>query len=131
MPKRADADARERGSGRDSDGGADRARRPDASNGAARPAHDGTSRRLSGARAAVLAREQVEELLGLPVETISGFARDEGGFTVMLEVVEVERVPSTTDILATYRVRITPDGELDGYERVARYYRNQAGGGDE
>ena len=46
----------------------------------------------------------------------------------MLEVVELERVPPTTDILATYRVDLDEYGELMGYERVNRYYRNQAGG---
>ena len=44
------------------------------------------------------------------------------------EVVEMERVPRTTDVLGTYRVELTPEGELDGYERVHRYYRNQAEG---
>jgi hypothetical protein len=100
----------------------------DGRNGHSSAARDGRSSRLSGARAAMLARQQVEELLGLPVETISGLARHPDGFTVTLEVVEIERVPRTTDILGTYRVELTPEGELDGYERVHRYYRNQADG---
>jgi len=85
-------------------------------------------RRLGGPRAAALARQQLEELIQRPVEGVSGLMRKRDGWTVTLEVVELERVPPTTDILATYRVDLDEDGELMGYERVNRYYRNQAGG---
>ena len=158
MAKRSDADSRERGSRRTNEenptrgrggllsrhDGNNRADDPDRDardrngreerglgdnrNGHSSAGQDSRSSRLSGARAAMLARQQVEEVLGLPVETVSGLARHPDGFTVMLEVVESERVPRTTDILGTYRVELTPEGELDGYERVQRYYRNQADG---
>lgn len=141
MAKRAETDAREKGArrGAEREHGRDRAPARDTeseggNDAAPAPAHsqNGGGKRLSGSRAAVMAREQVEDLLGIPVETITGFVRHQDGFTVMLEVVEIERVPRTTDIMATYRVELTPDGELDGYERVNRYYRNQTeGGGDE
>ena len=134
MARRSDADARERGSGRDTESEHGRERATDRDgrhgrderNGDSSAGRDGRSSRLSGARAALLARQQVEELLGLPVETISGLARHPDGFTVTLEVVEMERVPRTTDVLGTYRVELTPEGELDGSERVHRYYRNTA-----
>lgn len=136
MARRSEADARERGSRRDTESEHGRERATDRDgrhgrderNGDSSAGRDGRSSRLSGARAALLARQQVEELLGLPVETISGLARHPDGFTVTLEVVEMERVPRTTDVLGTYRVELTPEGELDGYERVHRYYRNQAEG---
>ena len=88
----------------------------------------GNGRRLGGPRAAALARQQLEELIERPCEAVSGLQRKPDGWTVVLEVVELERVPPTTDILATYRVDLDEDGELMGYERVNRYYRNQAGG---
>jgi hypothetical protein len=88
----------------------------------------GNGRRLGGPRAAAMAREQLEMLIQRPSEAVSGLTRKPDGWTVMLEVVELERVPPTTDILATYRVDLDEDGELIGYERVNRYYRNQAGG---
>lgn len=84
---------------------------------------------LSGMRAAAMAQQQLEQLTGKPVESVSGMTRQEDGWTVTLEVVELERVPTTTDILASYRVELDGDGELMGYERVNRYYRNQAGEG--
>jgi len=47
-----------------------------------------------------------------------------------VEIVELERVPRTTDILATYAVEIDGEGKLIAYDRVNRYYRNQPGGGE-
>ena len=89
----------------------------------------GSSSGISGARAAAMARQQIEEMLNRPCESVSGLSRKPDGWTITLEVVELERVPPTTDILATYRVQLNPEGELMGYERVSRYYRNQAGEG--
>jgi hypothetical protein len=113
----------------------DRAERPSRDNGRDprddrdpdRPAQ-GNGRRLGGPRAAAMARQQLEELIERPCEAVSGLSRKPDGWTVTLEVVELERVPPTTDILATYRVDLDEYGELMGYERVNRYYRNQAGG---
>jgi hypothetical protein len=42
---------------------------------------------------------------------------------VLVEVVDVERIPSTTSILSTYRVDTDPRGGLVGYERIRRYTR--------
>jgi hypothetical protein len=84
---------------------------------------------LSAARAATLAQEQLERLTGRSVEAVSGLSRQQGGWTVTVELVELERKPKTTDILATYRVELDAGGELMGYERVSRYYRNQTGEG--
>ena len=82
---------------------------------------------LSGIRAAALAQEQLEQLTGKTVESVSGLSRQPDGWAVTLELVELERVPPTTAILASYRVELNEDGELMGYERVNRYYRNAAG----
>ena len=85
-------------------------------------------RRLSGIRAAAMAQQQLEMMIQRPCEGVSGLSRHGDGWMITLEVVELERVPPTTDILATYRVELDDQGELMGYERVSRYYRNQAGG---
>ena len=88
----------------------------------------GGKKRVSGARAAQLAQAQLQELTGQASESVSGLSRTPEGWAIMVEVVELERVPRTTDILASYRVELDDDGELMGYERVSRYYRNAAGG---
>jgi hypothetical protein len=74
------------------------------------------------------AKANLEELTSQAVESVSGLARTREGWVVSLEVVELERVPRSTDLMASYRVEVDNEGELMGYERVARYYRNQPGG---
>ena len=39
---------------------------------------------------------------------------------------ELERIPPSTDVLASYEVALDGDGNLLGYERTRRYVRSQA-----
>jgi hypothetical protein len=72
-------------------------------------------------------REDFPGLFGRPVESVLGVERDEdSGWTVTVQVVELERVPRSTDILGAYAVYLDPDGELIGYHRRRRYHRSQA-----
>jgi hypothetical protein len=73
------------------------------------------------------AREQLEELQGRPVESISGIEHTRDGWTVGLEVVELSRIPETTDVLATYVVEVDGDGNLRRSTRRRRYRRADAG----
>lgn len=115
----------------------------DASPDGARARDDGTSRGGSsagleapspGARepsAGEVARRAAAHLATLtrrPVEGISAIAREEQGWRVEVEVVEVSRVPSSTDVLGTYAVWVDGAGELLGYERVERFVRGRPGG---
>jgi hypothetical protein len=84
---------------------------------------------LTGSKALAFARAHLAELTGGEAESVSSIAPTRDGWRVTLEVVELERIPRTTDILASYIVELDESGELLRYERVARYYRNQAGGG--
>ena len=71
-----------------------------------------------------VAREQVAEVTGQPVETVSGLHRNgEGTWIVNVEVLEMRRVPSTMDLLASYEVTLSEDGDLLGFERRRRYHR--------
>ena len=81
---------------------------------------------VSAADAVRAARDVVVELTGKQVEGISGLNRgEEGGWVVCLDVVELVRVPSSTDLLATYEVCLDGDGVLVDMERRRRYTRNQ------
>ncbi|MFH8386694.1 gas vesicle protein [Kitasatospora sp. NPDC018058] len=77
--------------------------------------------------AAVLraALEQLGMLLGRVPESVSGLRRTDEGWQADVEVVEVERVPDTASILASYRVTLDSKGELLGYERTRRYTRDE------
>lgn len=72
------------------------------------------------------AREQLSELHGADAESVSAVRRTRDGWRVGLEVVEVHRVPESTDVLATYEVELDDDGELITFERATRYYRSEA-----
>jgi hypothetical protein len=66
---------------------------------------------------------QFSELSGITPEQVSGIRSSDDGWSVLVEVLDVERVPSTTSILSTYRVDADPQGNLIGYERIRRYTR--------
>jgi Gas vesicle synthesis protein GvpO len=74
------------------------------------------------------AREQLAQLIGRQPEGILGVERDDGddgGWQVTLEVLELERVPNSTDLLGCYVARVDDQGELLEYQRMRRYQRGQ------
>jgi hypothetical protein len=73
------------------------------------------------------AREQLEALTGRRPESVTAVRRTEGGWTMTVELVELERIPASTSILGTYDVSVDGDGNLVEYARTSRYHRNQAG----
>ncbi|GGQ47588.1 gas vesicle protein [Streptomyces ruber] len=72
------------------------------------------------------ARTQLAELTGLVPESVSTFEQSEDGWTLEVEVLELERVPDTMSLMASYLVELDQDGELTGYRRVRRYERGRA-----
>ena len=73
------------------------------------------------------AAQQAQELIGRPVEAVTGMEKNGREWTVTLEVVELERIPNTTDVLGSYEVTVDKDGELTGTRRTRRFYRSEAG----
>ena len=65
--------------------------------------------------------------MGKTAEGISGLQRTDDGWNVQVEVLELSRVPNTTDVLASYEVEVDGEGELMGYRRVRRYVRGTPG----
>jgi hypothetical protein len=83
---------------------------------------------VSGSEAAEIAaqaRSLLEGLLGLEAERVSGLERVDGGWSVMLEVVEVPRIPESTDVLATYELVLDSDRNLVSVTRRRSYRRSQ------
>jgi hypothetical protein len=71
------------------------------------------------------AKLQVSQLTGLKPETVSSLARDgDKQWVVRVETLELTRVPSTMDVLGTYEVTLSDDGELVGFKRTRRYHRS-------
>jgi hypothetical protein len=87
--------------------------------------------RQGEARATVdRAKEQLESLIERPVESVSSLERTHNGWVVALEVVEVSRIPETTDILASYELELDNSLDLVRYQQVRRYHRAQASRGE-
>jgi hypothetical protein len=84
-------------------------------------------KRLSGPQLALRARRQLSEITGMEAESVSSLRRgDDGTWQVIVEVLELSRVPSTDDVIGSYEADMDEDGELIGYRRVRRYPRSQA-----
>ncbi len=71
------------------------------------------------------AKRELQELLGTEPEKVSGFHRTDGRWTVTLEVVNVRRVPDTTDVLSSYEVAFDDDRNLVSLSETRRYRRSQ------
>jgi hypothetical protein len=96
--------------------------------------HDGGARRRAGrggkgglraATAGQAAMSQIAELTGKEPEGVTGVEPSDDGWLVGVEVVEDRRIPSSTDILATYETEIDMDGNLVAYRRLKRYPRGR------
>jgi hypothetical protein len=71
---------------------------------------------------------QFVELNGQDPERISGVRAVDSGWSVLVDVVDLERVPATTSVLSTYRVDADAHGDLIGYERIRRFTRSSVDG---
>lgn len=83
---------------------------------------DGEALELGDAvRAAV---SEFRSLTGRAPDSVTGVRPgDDGGWSVLVDVVELERVPDSTSVMATYRVDLDATGGLTSYERLRRYSR--------
>jgi hypothetical protein len=84
--------------------------------------------KVNPAELAQTARSHLAALTGRAPESVLALRKDDDGWKVTVELVELSRVPSSTDLLGCYVVTLDDDGELVGYERTRRYQRGQAGG---
>ena len=69
------------------------------------------------------ALEQFSGLTQLEPVAATGVRREKDGWSVLVDVVELERIPTTTSVMATYRVDVDGGGSLCGYERLRRFTR--------
>lgn len=89
-----------------------------------RQAPDGGAARIVEA-----GKSELEALLGQQVESVSGFSRSDDGWCVTYEVVEMRRIPDSSDVLSSYAVVLDDDGDLMTMERKHRYRRAQVDDG--
>jgi gas vesicle protein GvpO len=83
---------------------------------------------LSGVEASRRAVRRVEALTGIEPEGVVSLKPNDRGWKVGVEVVEMERIPNSTDVMAVYQVELDQSGELVGYERGDRHIRGRVDG---
>src|SRR3954451_21715968 len=75
-------------------------------------------------RVITVALAEFAELIGHSPHAVTGARPDGDGWSLLIDVVEVERIPATISVLATYRVDTDSSGHLTSYERLRRFTRN-------
>jgi hypothetical protein len=88
-------------------------------------AQSSSNGRLSASELGAAALKTVEELTGYEPEAVTGLEWDGQFWRVMVDALELERVPNTTDVLGSYAVELDEQGVLHGYRRVRRFVRCQ------
>ncbi len=79
----------------------------------------------TGPEIAQQAKEQLAQLTGLTPDTVSSLRRDEEGWHVAVELIELKRIPEATDVLASYETLLDEEGNLLSYQRTKRYLRQE------
>jgi hypothetical protein len=81
-------------------------------------------RRPDARRIVQSALEQLITLVDRPVTGVIGLHRTDHGWRIEAEVLELERVPDTMSILASYEIEVDEHGDLEGCRRLRRYPRS-------
>ena len=81
---------------------------------------------VAGAAAiAQQAKAELQSITGLDIDHVSAVVHREDGWHVTVDLVELRRIPSATDVLAAYEAVLGPTGVLLSYHRLRRYMRDQ------
>ena len=80
---------------------------------------------MNGPEIAEQAKEQLAELTGLEPGTVSALRKDEEGWHINVDMVEMKYIPDTGDVLAIYEALLDDEGNLIHYRRTRRYHRGQ------
>ncbi|BBK41304.1 hypothetical protein STVA_13240 [Allostella vacuolata] len=70
-------------------------------------------------------KAQLQELTGFHADSVSDFTATEGGWEMTVNLLELKRIPASTDLLAAYRITLDLTGSVKGYHRTRRYLRDQ------
>ena len=79
----------------------------------------------TGLQIAQHVKEQLVELTHFKPDTISSISKDEQGWHIFVEMIEMKRIPEGSDMLATYETLADEEGNLINFRRTRRYLRQQ------
>ncbi len=83
--------------------------------------------RVDARQAVERAVAYLADMTGQEPEVVIGVEPDDGSWHVQLELLELARIPPTTDVLGCYEVTLDADGEPQGYHRTRRDHRAHVG----
>ena len=81
---------------------------------------------MNGAEVVQLAKKQLAQLTGLKPDTVSGMIQEKDGWHITVEMIELKRIPESTDVLGTYESLVDEAGQLINYKRLRHYCRSDA-----
>ncbi len=82
--------------------------------------------RLSAAELSRAALVTIAELTGYKPEAVTALEWDGEVWQITVDALELARIPSTTDVIGSYVVKLDDHGTLRGYRRARRFQRAQA-----
>jgi len=71
------------------------------------------------------AKNQLAEVTGLKPVTVTGTFKDEQGWHITLDMLEMSRIPTATDVLGDYDVLVDEDGNMMKFERKRTRLRGE------
>ena len=71
------------------------------------------------------AKNQLTEITGLKPVTVTGTFKDEQGWHITLDMLEMSRIPTATDVLGDYDVLVDEDGNMMKFERKRTRLRGE------
>jgi replication fork clamp-binding protein CrfC len=71
------------------------------------------------------AKSQLAEVTGLKPVTVTRTFKDEQGWHVELDMLEMARIPPATDVLGDYNVLVDEDGNMVKFEREKTRLRGE------
>jgi hypothetical protein len=72
---------------------------------------------------ALRAMEQIVQLTGHRPVAVIGTAREEQGWRVTVDLLELSRIPPSTDLLGVYQALVDEDGNLLEFQRKMTHNR--------
>ena len=64
------------------------------------------------------AKEALQAMMNLELASVTGVSVSNGGWRVVIEMIERKAIPDTQDILGIYEVHLDDGGHVTGYERT-------------
>jgi len=80
---------------------------------------------IGAAAVVVHAMRELSQISGLEADRVSSVLSEPDGWHVTVDLIELRRIPPSTDVIAAYDAVFSPDGALLSYHRRRRYLRDQ------